>query len=78
MTVYQLMLYACLTTNLGLFSPYSKTCEWHQEGTLWATEQACTAASKRYVGQTVFGDVTYANSTHIYEDVNCIPRAVLR
>lgn len=78
-TIFELTLQACLTTSIFSRSySYSKTCQWRQEGTLYATEQACLGAGKRYVGQTVFGDVAYANSTHIYEGTNCVPRAVLK
>lgn len=79
MTVFELMLYACLTTHAspyGNFGGYSKTCEWRPGGDLFASAEKCEVAAKGYIDAGVMGDTMYVNATNKYEDARCAPRHV--
>ena len=71
MTVFELMLYACLTSN-AFDGIYSKTCAWHSRGEFYVSNEQCEVAGKRYIGADIIGDTMYANATHKYENVNCV------
>ena len=79
MTVFELMLYACLTTHgspFGNFGDYNKSCAWRSSGYLYETAEKCNIAGKPYVGTDIIGDTIFVGGTNRYEDVRCFAREV--
>jgi len=85
MTVFELMLYACLTTGQPDFSNssglsftgrHSKTCDWQISGRLFTSSEKCRVAGDPLIGSSVLADTVYAGTTYIYEKVGCVSRDV--
>lgn len=75
MTIFELLLYACLTSH-SLSGSYIKTCDWHSQGGFYTSKERCEEQGKFYRGADIQGDVRYADATNKYEDVNCIAHRV--
>jgi hypothetical protein len=79
MTIFELTLYACVTTTFpGFDHPgrYSKTCEWQQNGQLFFAHEKCVVSGKEYIGRDIIGNSIDFGATNRYEDAHCVARTV--
>ena len=58
MTIFELILYACLTTNSSIIGTYnigsySKNCNWTSSGELFINKNKCEETTKLYFGKDI-------------------------
>jgi hypothetical protein len=73
LTVYVLSMYTCVTVNDFSGSLMSKSCNWHPNGALYATEDACKNAGKSQVGHPFYSDIA---DGAVHEDYRCYAQSV--
>lgn len=58
MTVFQLMVYSCVTfSGFGMNGTWSKSCEWRTWGPLRTTLEGCESDAKKTIGAPIYSDV---------------------